>query len=187
MRAKVRQDIRKMKLYFVLCLASELLFCSPAVSANTPPEIAALEVAAASNDQSAATFSQLAGELDNQNGQAGGTPTLILDKYQKAASGDENAASHYEAAEKDWNQAADKYKAAADAVKGFNDTESAQLAGISIERKKSADSSKQNAIKAYLAGAVEHDKGALRSATTLDKATETAAAAKDRDSAAQVK
>jgi hypothetical protein len=179
--------MRSIKPVLVLCLANELFLHTPVVAASAPPDLVAFEAAAKSNDQSGAAYLALASELDNQNGQSSDTPTLILDKYQKAAGADENAADRYGVAAKDWNLAADKYKAAADAVKGFNDAESAQLSGLSAERKKSADLSKQNAIKAYLAGSVEHDKGATRSVTTADKASETAAAAKDRDSAAQVK
>jgi hypothetical protein len=171
----------------VLCLANELFLYTPVVAASAPPDVIAIEAAAKSNDQSGAAYLALAGELDNQNGQSSETPTLILDKYQKAATADESAADRYNAAEKDWNQAADKYKAAADAIKGFNDAEATQLSGLSAERKRSADLSKQNAIKAYLTGSVEHDKGTIKSVATADKASETAAAAKDRDLAAQIK
>jgi hypothetical protein len=150
-----------------------------------PPTLAALDAAAANRDAAADGYLQSAQALDDQNGQPSNAPPLGADKYQRAAGPDDNAGQQYEQAAKDWKEAADTYKAAAEAIKGFNDAEAKQLTDAMKNRQEKAESSKQNAIKAYLASAVEHDKAAAKSSGDA-KLSETALAGKERESAAHV-
>jgi hypothetical protein len=168
-------------------VAGFLISATPSAPADPqPPTLAALEAAAANGDAAGKQALDTANIADPHNGQAENPLGTTAASYHQAGGFDDRAGQQYAKATKDWKDAADTYKTAGEAIKGFNDAETMQLTGKMKDRQDKADASKQKGIESYNKAAVEYDKEAAASTDRNVILTAMEAATKSRESAANV-